>query len=55
MKLQNYKESGSDRHLRDVSAILEISGKRIEMLEVEGWAERLGLEEALRAAGLFNR
>jgi len=54
-KLQYYKESGSDRHLRDVSAILEISGQRIEMLEVEGWAERLGLKEALKAAGLFNR
>lgn len=54
-KLQYYKESGSDRHLRDVSAILVISEKSIEMVEVEGWADRLGLEEALRTARLFVR
>lgn len=54
-KLQYYKESESDRHLRDVSAILEISGKRIEMIEVEEWAGHLGLEDALRAARSFNR
>ena len=54
-KLQYYLESESDRHLRDVSAIFEISEKRIEMIEVEGWAERLGLVEALRAAGFFGR
>jgi len=53
-KLQYYKESGSDRHLRDVSAILEISERRIEMVEVEGWADRLGLEEVLRAARSFD-
>jgi len=53
-RLQYYKESGSERYLRGVSAILEISGRRIELPEVEGWSERLGLEEALRAARAFN-
>ena len=54
-KLQYYQESGSDRHLRDISAMLEISGERIEMSQVERWAERLDLLDALRAALGFQR
>jgi hypothetical protein len=54
-KLQYYEEAGSDRHLRDISAMLEISREKIDVLEVEGWAHRLGLEAALRAARSFNR
>lgn len=54
-KLQYFKESGSDRHLRDVAAMLEISREKIDMLEVEDWTHRLGLEEASRAARSFNR
>lgn len=54
-KLQYHKESGSERHLRDVAAMLEISREKIDVLEVEGWAHRLGLEEALRAARSFNQ
>jgi hypothetical protein len=53
-KLQYYQESGSDRHLRDVSAMLEISREKIDLLEVEAWAHRLGLEGAWRAARSFN-
>mgnify|MGYP001818470269 CR=1 FL=1 len=49
-KLQYHKESGSERHLRDVAAMLEISREKINMLEVDTWPQRLGLEEALRAA-----
>ena len=54
-KLQYYEESGSDRHLRDISAMLEISGEKIDLLEVEVWARRLGLEEVLGAARSFKR
>lgn len=54
-KLQYYKESGSDRHLRDVSAMLEISEEQIDTQEVEGWAARLGLEQVLRVAQSFER
>lgn len=54
-KLQYYQESGSDRHLRDVSAMLEISREKIDRPEVETWTNRLGLEEAWRAARSFNR
>jgi hypothetical protein len=54
-KLQYYEQSGSDRHIRDISAMLEISREKINMVEVEGWARRLGLEAVLRAARSFNR
>ena len=54
-KLQYFQQSGSDRHLRDISAMLEISGEKIAIPEVEGWVQRLGLDEALRAARSFNR
>jgi hypothetical protein len=54
-KLQYYQESGSDRHLRDVSAMLEISRGKIDLLEVELWTHRLGLEGAWGAARSFNR
>jgi hypothetical protein len=54
-KLQYHSESGSERHLRDVAAMLEISRDKIDVIEVEGWAHRLGLAAALRAARSFNR
>lgn len=54
-KLQYHRESGSERHLRDVAAMLEISREKIDLMEVEGWAQRLGLEAAWRAARSFNR
>lgn len=54
-KLQYYQDSRSDRHLRDISAMLEISGERIEMSQVERWAERLDLLDVLRAALAFRR
>lgn len=54
-KLQYFQQSGSDRHLRDISAMLEISGEKIAMPEVAGWVQRLGLDEALKAARSFNR
>jgi hypothetical protein len=34
--------------------MLEISREKIDVQEVEGWAHRLGLEAALRAARSFN-
>ena len=54
-KLEYHLESGSERHLRDVSAILKISGEQIDTLEVEKWVDRLGLEEEFRAARSFDR
>jgi len=54
-KLEYHLESGSERHLRDVSAILKISGEQIDTLEVEKWVDRLGLEEEFRAARSLDR
>ena len=54
-KLQYRRESGSERHLRDVSAILEISGDKINFLEVDPWIERLGLEKEWKAARASDR
>jgi len=54
-KLQYYTESGSERHVRDISAMLEISGDKIDLPEVENWAQRLYLVEALEVARAFNR
>ena len=52
-KLQYHSESGSERHIRDVAAMLEISRDEIDVLEVEGWAHRLG--ESLEPGGAACR
>jgi hypothetical protein len=42
-KLQYYRDSGSDRHLRDIAMMLRISREHIDTDEIEGWVSRLGL------------
>jgi hypothetical protein len=42
-KLRYYRESGSDRHLRDIRAMRRFSGELIEQAALDGWIERLGL------------
>ena len=54
-KLQYYRDSGSERHLRDISAMFEISGEMIERGEVERWANSLELQDELREARTFKR
>jgi hypothetical protein len=53
-KLEYYRESGWERHLRDISAILEISEGKVDELEVDGWVGSLGLEKEWRAARSFD-
>ena len=52
-KLRYYRESGSERHLRDIAAMRRISGDLIDLSVIEGWVTRLALEpewaKALRA------
>ena len=43
-KLRYYRESGSDRHLRDIRAMRRISGDLIEQPVLDSWIQRLGLE-----------
>jgi hypothetical protein len=42
-KMEYYREGGSDKHLRDITGILKVSGREIEEEYIVEWAERLGL------------
>lgn len=44
-KLEYYREGGSEKHLRDISGILKISGEQINTAYIEEWSARLGLAE----------
>jgi hypothetical protein len=43
-KLAWFRDGGSDRHLRDISAMRRISGATIDPKEISLWTARLGLE-----------
>ena len=45
-KLEYYAISGSDRHLRDISMMLDVSGEKVDRAKVKRWVECLGLDEA---------
>lgn len=53
-KLEYYSISGSDRHLRDISMMLDVSGERVDRAELRAWVQRLGLDEAWREATGFD-
>lgn len=42
-KLEFYREGGSEKHLRDIRAMLSISGELIDVPWLEAWIRRLGL------------
>ncbi len=44
-KLQYYRLGGSDKHLRDVRAMLDISGREIDLERIGEWVDRLDLSE----------
>jgi hypothetical protein len=51
-KLEAHSQHESERHLRDVRAMLEVSGDDIDRAALEEWAGRLGLTELwTRVAG----
>lgn len=43
MKMEYLRGGGSDRHLRDIRGILQVSGDELDRMYLEEWAERLGL------------
>ena len=45
-KLEWSVQSGSDRQLRDVAAMLEVSGGSVDLAYLDRWITDLGLEEA---------
>jgi hypothetical protein len=44
-KMEAYKEEGSEKHLRDISGVLKISGEPLDREYIASWADRLGLSE----------
>ena len=42
-KMEYYNEGGSDKHLRDITGMLKISGKESDQSYIAEWADRLGL------------
>ena len=42
-KMEFYKEGGSEKHLRDITGILKISGDIIDTDYIIQWADRLGV------------
>jgi hypothetical protein len=43
-KLQYHREGGSEKHLRDIRAMLAVSGELLDRAELRDWIARLGLE-----------
>ncbi len=48
-KLWYYQEGGSEKHLRDIAAMLRVSGDEIDKEYITRWAEQLGLTKAWQA------
>ncbi len=44
-KLAYYREGKSEHQLRDIKAMLRLSGDLLDELELHGWLSRLGLED----------
>jgi hypothetical protein len=42
-KLQYYREGESEKHLRDIAAMLQVSGDEIDKAYIDHWAKQLGL------------
>jgi hypothetical protein len=42
-KLEYFRDGGSEKHIRDISSMLAISGERIDRPELERWIRRRGL------------
>lgn len=53
-KLEFYREGGSDKHLRDIAAMLHVSGDALREEMVTEWVTRLGLELQWREAQAFE-
>jgi hypothetical protein len=45
-KLEYFREGGSEKHLRDIRGMLEVSASQIDRMLLEQWIERLGLAVA---------
>ncbi len=48
-KMTFYKEGGSDKHLRDITGIMRISGTDVDRDYIASWADRLGVHDVWEA------
>jgi hypothetical protein len=48
-KLWYYQEGGSDKHLRDIAAMMQVSGDEIDTGYVDHWAQELGVRDLWQA------
>jgi hypothetical protein len=47
-KLEYYREGGAEKHLRDIRAMLAVSGEQLNHADLRGWIQRRGLENEWR-------
>ncbi len=47
-KMDFFREGGSEKHLRDITGILMVSGDQLDHDYIEGWADQMGLETIWR-------
>ena len=52
-KMDYYRMGGSEKHLRDITGVLNVSGHRIDFDYIENWAGQLKLEDIWQA--ILNR
>ena len=48
-KMEYYKKGASDKHLRDITGILKVSGNDVDREYIITWAKKLGLMKIWRA------
>jgi hypothetical protein len=53
-KLQYFSEGRSEKHLRDVSRVVELLGDGLDEAAVSGWVARLALESEWAAARAYD-
>lgn len=47
-KMDFFREGGSEKHLRDITGILMVSGEELDHDYIENWADQMGLETIWR-------
>ncbi len=48
MKMEFFRQGSSDKHLRDITGILKLSGDQLDIDYIENWADQMGLETIWR-------
>lgn len=48
-KMEYYRDGGSEKHLRDITGVLRVSGDRVDRAYIADWSSRLDLEPVWHA------